>query len=132
MRFEDLEVWKKSARLASELYKATSNLKDWGFRDQVTRAALSISSNIAEGFERTSELDCIRFLDYAKGSSGEVRSQLYIGMDIGYIDKAAGKQWVDELKTISGMVAGLMRRKKEYANASREELASYNFEDESP
>jgi len=69
MRFEDLEVWKVSARLASDLYRATRNLKDWGFRDQLTRAGLSISSNIAEGFDRESHLDCIKFLVYAKSSA---------------------------------------------------------------
>ena len=80
MKFEDLEVWKRSARLSAELYKELRELKDWGFRDQITRSGLSIPSNIAEGIERLTAQDCIRFLGYAKGSCGELRTQVYIGI----------------------------------------------------
>ena len=55
MRFEDLEVWKRAARLSASIYKELKNLKDWGFRDQITRSGLSVPSNIAEGFERASQ-----------------------------------------------------------------------------
>ena len=82
MRFEDLDVWKKAARLSSDVYKELKVLKDFTFRDQITRAGLSISSNIAEGFERESQRECLAFLSYAKGSCGELRSQIYIGMEI--------------------------------------------------
>ncbi len=125
MRFEDLEVWKKSARLASEIYRATADLKDWGFRDQITRAALSISSNIAEGFERDSHRDCARFLSIAKGSCGEVRSQLYIGQDIGYLEPDQAKAWVAQCTTISRMLSSLIKKRREYANEVSDERPDY-------
>ena len=65
MKFEDIEVWKKSARLSAELYKHFAENSDYGFKDQITRSGLSIPSNIAEGAERYSEKDFIRFLQYA-------------------------------------------------------------------
>lgn len=74
MKFEDLEIWRRSARLSAELYKSLSGCKDFGFRDQVTRSGLSIPSNIAEGSERNSKKDFILFLQYAKGSCGELRT----------------------------------------------------------
>lgn len=67
--FEDVEVWKRSARLSAELYKTLRELRDFGFQDQITRAGLSIPSNIAEGFERESIKESIKFFSYAKGSS---------------------------------------------------------------
>lgn len=85
MKFEDLEVWKRSVRLSSELYKSFTDCKDFGFKDQITRSGLSIPSNIAEGSERSSQKDFIRFLHYAKGSCAELRTQIYIGIEIGYI-----------------------------------------------
>ena len=84
VRFEELDVWKRSARLSADLYKALVDLKDFGFRDQITRAGLSILSNIAEGHEHNSDKEIANFLNYAKGSAGELRTQIYIGMDIGY------------------------------------------------
>lgn len=129
MRFEDLEVWKRSARLGAELYKATRDLKDWGFRDQITRAGLSISSNIAEGFERGSHRDCARFFSITKGSCGEVRSQLYIGQDIGYVDAEQAGAWVQECKEISRMLAALIKRRTAYANEASEESVTYTLPD---
>jgi len=92
--FENLRVWKKSARLSADLYRGLRDLKDWGFRDQITRAGLSVPSNIAEGYERESNKDLIKFLHYAKGSAGELRTQLYTGINIGYIDKTTGHHWL--------------------------------------
>ena len=83
MRFEDLEVWRKAARLSANIYKQLRDLQDFGFKDQITRFGLSVPSNIAEGFERESQKEGLTFLSYAKGSCGELRSQIYIGMDIG-------------------------------------------------
>lgn len=77
-RFEELDVWKRSARLSADLYKAMADLKDFGFRDQITRAGLSIPSNLAEGYERNSDKELANFLNYAKGSAGELRTQVYI------------------------------------------------------
>ncbi|QCQ20806.1 four helix bundle protein [Desulfoglaeba alkanexedens] len=108
-RFEDLAVWKRSARLSAELYKALRDLKDFGFRDQITRAGLSIPSNIAEGFERESAKETTCFLNYAKGSAGELRTQLYIAMDIGYIERETAMAWIRETEEISRMLHGLMK-----------------------
>lgn len=108
MQFEDLEVWQRSMRLSSEVYNALKGLRDYGFRDQITRSSLSISSNIAEGFERGSNREFIRFLYYAKGSCGELRSQTYIGLKIGYLNKSTGASWLEETKQLSAMIAGLI------------------------
>ena len=114
MRFEDLDVWKRSARLSSDIYKSMKYCKDYGFRDQLTRASLSIPSNIAEGFERNSEKECINFLSYSKGSCGELRTQIYIGIEIDYIDSEIGKKWIAEAKEISSMITGLMKTKRNF------------------
>lgn len=112
MRFEDLEVWKRAARLSADIYKELSGLKDYGFKDQITRSGLSIPSNIAEGIERESTKECVNFLSYAKGSCGELRTQIYIGIDIGYIPDETGKQWIKETREISAMLVGLIRSKR--------------------
>jgi four helix bundle protein len=114
MKFEDLEVWKRSARLSSEIYTIMKSCNDYSFRDQLTRASLSIPSNIAEGFERTSEKECIKFLSYSKGSCGELRTQIYIGIEIDYIKADTGKKWIAEAKEISSMIAGLMKTKHNF------------------
>ena len=109
MAFEDLEVWKKSARLSGDIYKELKGLKDFGFKDQITRSGLSIPSNIAEGIERLSDNETKNFLSYAKGSCGELRTQIYIGIDIGYIKKETGTTWIQTTKEISAMLVGLMK-----------------------
>ncbi len=113
--FEQLAVWRRAARLSSDLYRGLKDLRDWGFRDQITRAGLSIPSNIAEGYERETNKDFLKFLHYAKGSAGELRTQIYIGIDIGYIDKPTGHQWLTEAKQISKMLAALIKARKSFA-----------------
>lgn len=108
-QFEELDVWKKSAWLSADSYKTLSDLKDFGFRDQITRAGLSVPSNIAEGYERESNKEMANFLNYAKGSAGELRTQVYIGMNIGYIDRETGMRWLQEAMEISKMLHGLIR-----------------------
>ena len=86
--FEDLNVWKKARQLTQEVYRLTKTeqfLKDFGLRDQIQRAAVSIMSNIAEGFERGGNQEFIQFLYVAKASCGEVRSQLYVALDQSYV-----------------------------------------------
>jgi len=78
-KFEDLAVWQRAYRLCADIYKATIHVKDFGFQDQITRAGLSIPSNIAEGYERDSPKEKANFLKFAKGSTGEIRPQIYIG-----------------------------------------------------
>ena len=85
-QFEDLLAWKKSRELVSKVYKAFSGCKDYGFRDQIQRASVSIMSNIAEGFESGTRQEFLNYLYIAKGSAGEVRAQLYAAFDIGYLN----------------------------------------------
>ena len=110
MRYEQLEVWKRSARLSVEIYKDLAALKDWGFKDQITRSGLSIPSNIAEGFERETSKEIANFLNYAKGSAGELRTQIYIGIKIGYLKPETGKRWLSETEAISKMLSTLARK----------------------
>ena len=107
--FEDLEVWQRAARLSAELYKELQGLKDYGFRDQITRAGLSVASNIAEGMERATAADKQRFLVFAKGSCGDLRTQSHIGIDIGYINREVGMRWIQETREMSAMLVGLIR-----------------------
>ncbi|WP_305908165.1 four helix bundle protein [Methylomarinum sp. Ch1-1] len=109
MRFEDLEVWKRSSRLCVEIFKEFSNLKDYGFKDQITRSSLSIPCNIAEGFERETDKDGNKFFYYAKGSCGELRTQIYIGIEIGYIEKEKGLHWKNEAEQLSKMLSALIK-----------------------
>ena len=110
MRFEDLEVWKRSARMSADIYRAMQAVKDFGFRDQWTRAGLSVPSHIAEGYERASDREFVNFLSYARGSCGELRTQIYIGMEIGYIERDTGKRWIQESQEISAMLTGLIKK----------------------
>jgi four helix bundle protein len=110
MPFEDLDVWKRSCRLSSTLYQELGELKNWSFRDQITRAGLSIPSNIAEGCERDSGPEVARFMTIAKGSCGELITQIYIGIEAGFIDKPVGMKWVKEAKEINSMLGALIKR----------------------
>ncbi|MCZ7609880.1 MAG: four helix bundle protein [Ignavibacterium sp.] len=86
--FEDLQVWKDSRILVKSIYQLTADgkfNKDFGLREQIQRASVSIMNNIAEGFERNNNKDYIKFLGYSKGSAGEVRSMLYVATDLGYV-----------------------------------------------
>ena len=112
MGFEQLEVWKRSSKLCTEIYKHFNNIKDFGFRDQITRSSLSIPSNIAEGEERGTIKKKLQFLIYARGSCRELRTQIYIGSDIGYIENDIASYWIQETKEISAMIVGLMKSKK--------------------
>jgi four helix bundle protein len=109
MKCEKLDVWKKSARLSANVYKSFKECKDFGFKDRITRAGLSIPSNIAEGMEKQSAKEQIRFLDIAKGSAAEFATQTYIGIDIGYIEKTEGKQWIEESDHILSMLSNLQK-----------------------
>ena len=109
MRFEDMDVWKVAARLSASVYKELATSKEYGFRDQITRAGLSIPSNIAEGFGRSTDRDKRNFLNYAKGSCAEFRSQTYVGMKAGFIDNEVGIAWVDDSNKISAMLTSLMK-----------------------
>jgi four helix bundle protein len=89
-QFEDLRIWQEARELVKLVYHTISSdqaaAKDWGFRNQIQAAVVSIMNNIAEGFERGSDKEFARFLDIAKASCGEVRSMLYLAEDLDYID----------------------------------------------
>jgi len=88
--FEELQIWQKARELVKTIYKLTLSApfkKDYSLSDQIRRSSVSVMSNIAEGFERGSNTEFIQFLYIAKGSAGEVRTQLYIAYDLGYIDE---------------------------------------------
>ncbi len=80
-RFEDLRVWQEARALVRAIRSATREVRDFGFRDQIRSAALSVMNNVAEGFERRTDSDFAHFLDMAKGSAGEVRSMTYVAED---------------------------------------------------
>lgn len=115
---ERLEVWKRSCRLAVDLSQTLSESREFGFRDQVTRSALSVPSNIAEGYERDSDRELARFLRIAKGSCGELRTQLYIGLEAGFIDSRQAKLMIQEAIEISRMLQGLIRRCSEPSDSA--------------
>jgi four helix bundle protein len=95
-RFEELECWQLGRELTNEVYALTREgkvVKDFAFIDQIRRAAMSVMNNIAEGHERGSNKDFVKFLYIARGSAGEVRNMLYIGIDQGYLDKATTKSF---------------------------------------
>lgn len=86
-RFEDLVVWQRARELTREIYKLTIDWRDFGLHDQIRRASVSVLSNIAEGFERGSNVELIQFLYIARGSCGEVRAQLVVALDAGYVQR---------------------------------------------
>lgn len=88
MSYENLDVWKRSVELSARLYRETTAIRDYGFRDQITRSALSIPSNMAEGYERDTDSQIANFLRIAKGSAGELRTQILIGMKAHYLDES--------------------------------------------
>ncbi|MBI3813932.1 MAG: four helix bundle protein [Nitrospinae bacterium] len=113
-RFEDLEVWKHAYQLSVEIFKAFKGCKDYSFKDQITRASLSMPSNIAEGYERDSNKEFIHFLYIAKGSCGELRAQLYIAIEIGYLEREVGIIFIEKAKEISYMLNGLIQKRKSF------------------
>jgi four helix bundle protein len=110
MDFERLEVWQKARALTVQVYQELAACRDYGFKDQITRSALSVPSNIAEGMERGSNKEKCQFLRIAKGSCGELRTQILIGADIGYIRQSSAAAWLEESTRISRMLSGLIGR----------------------
>lgn len=108
-KFEDIESWKEARILVKEIYKLFANVKDYGFRDQIQRAALSVMSNIAEGFDRSSNKEFIQFLVIAKGSVSEVRSLSYAAMDIGYIDQNTFSGISERCLKLTNLINGFIR-----------------------
>ena len=105
--FEDLEVWKKSCRLTVMLYELLRDCKDFGLKDQMLRAAVSIPSNLAEGSERHSIPEFKRFINIAKGSAAELRTQVYISREVKILSEKNTSELIQELKSISKMLQAL-------------------------
>ncbi len=121
-RFEDIEAWQKARVLVRAVYRASSRspfARDFGLRDQMQKAAVSIMSNIAEGFERASNKEFVQFLNYAKGSAGEVRSQLYVALDLGYIDEGEFDRLMGVVLAVSKKLSGFMTYLKSEAQRHR-------------
>jgi four helix bundle protein len=114
-KFQDLKVWQRSKDLAVYIYKLTGGSafsKDYGLRDQIRRAAVSIPSNIAEGDELDTDRQAIKFFYTAKGSSAEVLTQAVIAYEIGYITKEFFDRIQKECQAISGMLTKLIQARQ--------------------
>jgi len=109
-RFEDLLVWQKAKELTIAIYSIFKESRDYGFRDQIQRASVSVMNNIAEGFERKGAKEYSRFLYIAKGSAGEVRSMLYVARELDYVDDKIFDRCYNLAEEISKMLAGLIRK----------------------
>ena len=110
--FEDIVSWKKSQILAVFIYKIFKNNKDFGFRDQIQRASISISNNIAEGFDRKGNKEFKQFLYIAKGSCSEVRSMLYIALELKYLSKSEFNEIYNLTIEISRLIQGFINSLK--------------------
>jgi four helix bundle protein len=110
--FEELEVWKRSSRLAVSVLELIESVRLYSLRDQMARSSISIPSNIAEGSERESDREFRRFLAIAKGSAGELRTQLYIGLRAGVFTEEQACPLIAEVKEISAMIQGLRKSLK--------------------
>lgn len=111
--FEEIISWQKSRELNKDIYNITNKnnsfSKDFGLRDQIRRSSISISSNIAEGFERETTKEFIRFLYIAKASSGEFRSQLYLAFDLNYISEDEFSTLNLKVNEVSKLISGLIK-----------------------
>lgn len=110
--FEDLLIWQDGMKLCDEIYTVLRKCKDYSLRDQMQRSAVSIPSNIAEGFELSTNKAFIRHLYIAKGSGGELRTQLYIAIRQGFIENQKGKELVDLTKKLAAMISNFIKARK--------------------
>jgi four helix bundle protein len=115
-KFEEIQSWKKSRLLAKEIYHVTRTgpfAKDFGLRDQMRRAAISVLSNIAEGFERGGDKEFLQFLSIAKGSAGELRAQLYVAFDQEYFSREKFESLTTLVREVSQLLSGFMKYLKQ-------------------
>jgi four helix bundle protein len=132
-RFEEIEAWKTARELARLVY-AMSNQgefsRDFGLRDQMRRASVSILSNIAEGFESRTQALFIDFLGRAKGSAGELRAQIYVALDIGYLNQPQFEQAYNLVDKCSRQIARFIAYLESQPNSLRikEGIAEYHLD----
>jgi len=115
-KFEDILAWQKARELTREIYvhaKAGLFAKDFGLRDQIQRAAVSIMGNVAEGFDRGGDKEFIQFLSISKGSCGEVKSHLYVALDQQYVDATQFNQLSSSADGVGRLLAGFMAYQKQ-------------------
>lgn len=108
-KFEDISAWQKGQDFAYEIYLKFNDLRDFGFRDKIRRAAVSISNNIAEGFDRRTDADFARFIHIAIGSCSEVKSMLYLAARLNYIEKEKSQLLLEQANEISKISRGLVK-----------------------
>ena len=111
-RFEDIESWKEARKLTTLIYKVTSNIKfnkDWGMKDQIQRASVSVMNNIAEGFDSSSNTEFKRFLSISRRSCSEIQSILYIASDLNYIDKEQFNELYEQTEKVRRMITSFMK-----------------------
>ncbi len=124
-RFEDIAAWQGARKLVRAVYQTTGQgafARDYGLRDQMRRAAVSIMSNIAEGFERSRSGEFHQFLSVAKASCAELRSQLYVALDVGYLDQPTFDRLFGQAEKVARIVGGLrasIERRKTLQDATR-------------
>jgi len=109
IQFEDIESWKEARHLVKEIYSLYQTCKDYAFKDQIQRAALSVMSNIAEGFDRGTNKEFIQFLVIARGSVSEVKSLSYASLDIGYTTKDHFTKMRERCTTLRNLINGFIR-----------------------
>jgi four helix bundle protein len=117
--FEDMKVWQDSRDFVKSIYELTASnnfAKDYGLKDQIQRAAVSIMNNIAEGFERNNNKEFIVFLKYSKGSAGEIRSMLYVALDLNYISKSTFDEYYKNVIEIITQISNFMKYLKNYSS----------------
>ena len=131
-RFEELEVWQRGKDLAKLIYRCSTDgafARDFGLRDQMRRAAVSVMSNIAEGFESPTQQTFIRYLGHAKGSAGELRAQLYIALEEKYLTEEQFQSAYGLAETCSKQLARLIQYLEQQPNSRRirEDTVTYEF-----
>lgn len=109
LMFEELIAWQKAQDMAVEIYGTFKELRDWGFRDQICRASVSVSNNIAEGFNRKSNKEFIRFLYISLGSASEVKSMLYLANRLNFIDIKTMNLLLPKITEVSKLITGLIK-----------------------
>ena len=106
--FEDLRIWQDAQEVALEIYEMFKDNKDYGFRDQIQRAAISISNNIAEGSEYSSDAMMIRYLRISKGSCGEVKNMLYLCPKLGYCSNEKALELIGKCKLLTNAIGAFI------------------------
>jgi len=134
-RFEEIRAWQTARELTRRIYAVSGQKafsRDYGLRNQIRRASVSIMSNIAEGFESETRPMFIHYLGHAKASAGEVRAQLYVALDIGYIDEDAFKALFDLAEKASRQISRFMTYLKSHptSQSTREGRTAYVIDPE--